>query len=135
MKQIIDKYLQSGWELFNHPNAGKVIAEIQTSAMGRPDWVSFKIADQTYQSSIKHLPDYIQYTMPSLEFATQYLIEGIEDGLYHSWATKRILHRCPKIIYVDYQTFQLSVWKVHGVFHGEIDPIIRKHWSIESVYG
>ena len=135
MKQIIDAYLQSGWELFNHPNAGKSITEIQTNSMGRPDWVSFKIGDQTYQTSIKHLPDYIQYTMPSLEFAAQRLREGIEGGLYHSWAAKRILHLSPRVTYIDYQTFQLSVWKVHGVFRGVIDPTIREHWGISPVNG
>lgn len=134
MEQIIATYLQSGWELFNHPNAGKSITEIQTSAMGRPDWVSFKIGAQTYQSSINHLPDYIQYTMPSLEFATQCLREGIESGLYHS-DRKRILSLCPKVIYIDYQTFQLGVWKVQGVFRGVIDPTIRKHWGIRPVNG
>jgi hypothetical protein len=135
MKQIIATYLQSGWELFNHPNAGKSITEIQTTAMGCPGWVSFKIGDQTYQTSINHLSDYIQYTMPSLEFATKCLIEGIDSGLYHSWAAKRILHLCPNVFYIDYQTFRLSVWKVHGVFRGVIDPTIREHWGISPVNG
>jgi len=135
MKQIIATYLQSGWELFNHPNAGKSITEIQTTSMGRPDWVSFKIGDHTYQTSINHLSEYIQYTMPSLEFATQCLKEGIESGLYHSWAAKRILHLSPRVTYIDYQNFQLSVWKVHGVFHGVIDPTIRTHWCIRPVNG
>jgi hypothetical protein len=134
MKQIIDKYLQSGWELFNHPNAGKSITDIQTTSMGCPDWISFKIDDQTYQTSINHLSDYIQYTMPSLEFATQCLREGIESDLYHS-DHKRILHLCPKVTYIDYQYFRLSVWKVHGVFHGVIDPTIRTHWGIRPVNG
>jgi hypothetical protein len=134
MKQIIATYLQSGWELFNHPNAGKAITEIQTPSMGRPDWVSFKIGEQTYRSSIKHLPDYIQYRMPSLEFATQCLREGIEGGLYHS-DRKRILSLCPKVIYIDYQTFQLGIWRHQGVFHSEIDPTIREHWGIDPVNG
>jgi hypothetical protein len=134
MKKIIATYLQTGWELFNHPNAGKSITEIQTNSMGRPSWVSFKIGEQTYQTSIKQLPDYIQYTMPSLEFATQCLREGIESDLYHS-DHKRILHLSPKVTYIDYQKFQLSVWKVHGVFHGVIDPTIRTHWGIRPVNG
>jgi hypothetical protein len=135
MKKIIATYLQSGWELFNHPNAGKSITEIQTNSMGCPGYVSFKIGEQTYQTSIKQLPDYIQYTMPSLEFATQCLREGIEGGLYHSWAAKRILHLSPRVTYIDYQAFQLSVWKVHGVFRGVIDPTIRTHWGIIPVNG
>ena len=134
MKQIIATYLQSGWELFNHPNAGKSITEIQTTSMGRPDWVSFKIGDQTYRCGIMQLPDYVQCTMPSLEFATQRLREGIENGLYHS-DHKRILHLCPKVIYRDYQKFQLGVWKVHGFFCGVIDPTIREHWGIRPVNG
>ena len=133
MKQIISTYLQSGWELYSHPNAGKSITEIQTNSMGRLNWVSFKIGDQTYRTSINHLPDYIQYTMPSLEFATKCLKEGIEFGLYHSNYKKRMLYLCPKVIYLDYRTFQLGIWKYSGVFHSVIDPTIRKHWCINLV--
>lgn len=130
MKQIMATYLQSGWELFNHPNAGKSITEIQMASMGRPNWVSFKIDDQTYRTSINHLSDYIQYTMPSLEYATQCLRKGIEGGLYLS-DHSRILQQCPRVIYIDYQSFQLGIWKHSGVFHSLMDPTILKHWGIK----
>jgi len=129
MRQIISTYLQSGWELFNHPNAGKSITEIQTTSMGRPGWVSFKIDNQMYRTSINRLSDYIHYTMPSLEFATQRL----EDGLYACNRKKGMLLLCPKVIYIDFQSFQLGIWKHHGVFHSAIDPTIREHWAISPV--